>query len=93
MASDCTRVDTLSLKAGRQTCPALKLIQFGLEFEGRCVDLRGPLLTQSPVFGVKDVIDPRETRAYLIDTLDIHGARLKGGVGEHKLESWPTSFV
>jgi acetyl-CoA carboxylase carboxyltransferase component len=45
------------------------------------------------VFGVKDVIDPRETRAYLIDTLDIHGARLKGGVGEHKLESWPTSFV
>lgn len=45
------------------------------------------------VFGVKDVIDPRETRAYLIDTLDIHGARLTGGVGEHKLESWPTSFV
>ena len=45
------------------------------------------------VFGVKDVIDPRETRAWLIDMLDIHCARLTGGVGEHRLESWPTSYV
>ena len=45
------------------------------------------------VYGVKEVLDPRETRAYLIDMLDVHRARLTNGVGEHRLEAWPTSFV
>jgi acetyl-CoA carboxylase carboxyltransferase component len=45
------------------------------------------------VFGVKEVLDPRETRAYLIDMLDVHRARLTNGIGEHRLEAWPTSFV
>jgi acetyl-CoA carboxylase carboxyltransferase component len=45
------------------------------------------------VYGVKEVLDPRETRAYLIDMLDIHRSRLTNGIGEHKLEAWPTSFV
>lgn len=45
------------------------------------------------VYGVKEVLDPRETRAYLIDMLDIHRSRLSNGIGEHKLEAWPTSYV
>ena len=45
------------------------------------------------VFGVKEVLDPRETRAYLIDMLDVHRSRLTNGIGEHRLEAWPTSFV
>jgi acetyl-CoA carboxylase carboxyltransferase component len=45
------------------------------------------------VYGVKEVLDPRETRAYLIDMLDVHRSRLTNGIGEHKLEAWPTSFV
>jgi acetyl-CoA carboxylase carboxyltransferase component len=45
------------------------------------------------VYGVKEVLDPRETRAYLIDMLDTHVNRLKGGIGEHLLEAWPTSYV
>jgi acetyl-CoA carboxylase carboxyltransferase component len=45
------------------------------------------------VHGVKEVLDPRETRAYLVDMLDVHRARLTNGVGEHRLEAWPTSFV
>ena len=45
------------------------------------------------VYGVKEVLDPRETRAYLIDMLDVHRSRLTNGVGEHRLEAWPTSFV
>ena len=45
------------------------------------------------VFGVKEVLDPRETRAYLIDMLDVHRARLSNGIGEHRLEAWPTSYV
>lgn len=45
------------------------------------------------VYGVKDVLDPRETRDYLIDRLDTHCNRLEGGIGKHLLEAWPTSFV
>ena len=45
------------------------------------------------VYGVKEVLDPRETRAYLIEMLDLHRSRLTNGIGEHKLEAWPTSFV
>lgn len=45
------------------------------------------------VYGVKEVLDPRETRDYLIDTLDTQRNRLAGGIGEHLLEAWPTSYV
>lgn len=44
------------------------------------------------VYGVKDVLDPRETRDYLKEMLDIHVPRLTGGVGQHHLANWPTSF-
>jgi len=44
------------------------------------------------VFGVKEVLDPRETREYLIEMLDIHTSRLTNGVGRHLLASWPTSY-
>ena len=44
------------------------------------------------IFGVKDVIDPRETRAYLAEMLEIHTLRLTNGVGRHLLANWPTSF-
>ena len=36
------------------------------------------------------VIDPRETRQALMRLLEVHAN--KGGVGEHKLASWPTSY-
>ena len=45
------------------------------------------------ICGVKDVIDPRETRNYLIDMLKVHRSRLTNGVGEHLLQAWPTSYV
>jgi len=44
------------------------------------------------VYGVKEVLDPRETRAYLKETLDVHTLRLSGGVGQHRLANWPTSY-
>jgi acetyl-CoA carboxylase carboxyltransferase component len=44
------------------------------------------------VYGVKDVLDPRETREYLKDILDTHALRLSGGVGQHRLANWPTSY-
>ena len=44
------------------------------------------------VFGVKEVLDPRDTREYLKEMLDTHMLRLSGGIGQHRLANWPTSF-
>lgn len=44
------------------------------------------------VFGVHDVIDPVDTRSYIMQALrDTYLART-AGVGEHLLSGWPTSF-
>ena len=44
------------------------------------------------LYEAQNVIDPRDTRDYLIRTLAVHRMRLKNGVGEHKLANWPTSY-
>ena len=44
------------------------------------------------LYEVQAVIDPRETRAFIIDALSVHRDRKTGGVGEHLLANWPTSF-
>ena len=44
------------------------------------------------LYEVQAVIDPRETRAFIIDALNVHHDRKTGGVGEHLLANWPTSF-
>jgi methylmalonyl-CoA decarboxylase subunit alpha len=44
------------------------------------------------LYEAQTVIDPRDTRAYLIRTLQVHRMRMKRGVGEHLLRNWPTSY-
>ena len=44
------------------------------------------------LYEAQTVIDPRDTRAYLIRTLAVHGQRLTGGLGQHRLSTWPTGF-
>ncbi|MGY9004183.1 MAG: hypothetical protein ACKVIF_13470, partial [Rhodospirillales bacterium] len=44
------------------------------------------------LYEAQEVLDPRETRSYLIDRLDFHRSRLNGGVGEHLMQTWPTSY-
>lgn len=44
------------------------------------------------VYGVKQVIDPRETRDYLKTMLYTHKRRLSNGVGQHLMRAWPTTF-
>jgi len=44
------------------------------------------------LFEAQDVIDPRDTRDYLVRTLQVHRMRMKNGVGEHLLRNWPTSY-
>jgi acetyl-CoA carboxylase carboxyltransferase component len=44
------------------------------------------------LYEAQTVIDPRDTRDYLIRTLEVHRLRMKKGVGEHLLRNWPTSY-
>jgi acetyl-CoA carboxylase carboxyltransferase component len=41
---------------------------------------------------IHDVIDPRETRNYIIQALEISYNHRRKGIGEHKLANWPTKF-
>jgi acetyl-CoA carboxylase carboxyltransferase component len=52
----------------------------------------GSAYDMAAVFGVKEVLDPRETRTYLKEMLETHTLRMSGGVGQHRLTNWPTSF-
>jgi methylmalonyl-CoA decarboxylase subunit alpha len=44
------------------------------------------------IYTAQNVIDPRDTRDYLIRMLDVHRLRLTNGVGQHLLRGWPTSY-
>jgi len=44
------------------------------------------------LYEAQNVIDPRDTRDFLIRTLQVHRMRMRNGVGEHLLRNWPTSY-
>ncbi|RDW14068.1 acyl-CoA carboxylase subunit beta [Paracoccus thiocyanatus] len=44
------------------------------------------------IFSAQDVIKPQETRAYLIRMFDIQRRRRSGGIGQHLMRTWPTSY-
>lgn len=44
------------------------------------------------IYAVQSVIRPQDTRDYLIRMLEVHRLRLTGGVGQHLMRAWPTSF-
>lgn len=44
------------------------------------------------LYEAQAVIDPRDTRAALIELLGVHYARMTGGVGAHRLANWPTKY-
>ena len=44
------------------------------------------------IFAVQSIIRPEDTRDYLIRMLDVHRQRLTGGIGQHLMHAWPTSF-
>ena len=43
-------------------------------------------------FGVQDIIDPAETRDFLIKMLALYQNRLTKGIGKHLMHNWPTSY-
>jgi len=44
------------------------------------------------LYEAQSVIDPRDTRSFLLDALRIYGLRAAGSVGQHRLCNWPTSY-
>ena len=44
------------------------------------------------IFSAQDVIKPQETRVFLIRMLDIQRRRRTGGIGQHNMRTWPTSY-
>jgi acetyl-CoA carboxylase carboxyltransferase component len=44
------------------------------------------------IFSAHDIIKPEETRDFVIRMLDIQRLRRSGGVGEHLMRTWPTSY-
>jgi acetyl-CoA carboxylase carboxyltransferase component len=44
------------------------------------------------IYSVQNVVKPQETRAYLIRMLDVYRLRKSGGVGQHLMRNWPTSY-
>jgi len=44
------------------------------------------------IFSAHDVIKPQETRDHVIRMFDIHRRRRTGGIGEHLMRTWPTSY-
>ncbi len=43
-------------------------------------------------YGVQHVILPEDTRDWLIRMMKVHQNRLSGGIGNHHLSNWPTTF-
>jgi len=82
--------------------PAVSVnVLYGVKFEDdpeRFKKLKAEVERDTSAWGLAElyeaqtVLDPRDTREYLIRTLQVHRLRLKNGVGEHLLRNWPTSY-
>jgi len=44
------------------------------------------------LYAAQHVIDPRDTRDFLVRMIAVHRKRMNNGLSEHKLANWPTSY-
>jgi len=44
------------------------------------------------IYSAQNIVKPQETRDHLIRMLDIYRLRRTGGVGQHLMHNWPTSY-
>jgi len=82
--------------------PAVSVnVLFGVKQEDdpeRFAELKAQVERDTSAWGLAElyeaqtVIDPRDTRDYLIRTLEVHRLRMNNGVGRHLLHNWPTSY-
>lgn len=44
------------------------------------------------LYGIHDIIDPKDTRKFIVQTLEMLRGNRDKVIGEHKLQNWPTGF-
>jgi acetyl-CoA carboxylase carboxyltransferase component len=44
------------------------------------------------IFAAQAVIAPQDTRRYLAAQLEVHEMRISGGIGQHRMAAWPTTY-
>ncbi len=70
-------------------------VEIGEEgFEDALTDIQkdSAVWGMATIFSLQNIIKPQETRDYLIRMLDVYRSRRNGGVGEHLMRTWPTSY-
>jgi acetyl-CoA carboxylase carboxyltransferase component len=82
--------------------PAVSVnVLYGVKYEDdpeRFTELKAEVERDTAAWGLAElyeaqaVIDPRDTRDYLIRALEVHRLRMSNGVGQHLLRNWPTSY-
>jgi methylmalonyl-CoA decarboxylase subunit alpha len=82
--------------------PAVSVnVLYGVKYEDdpeRFTELKAEVERDTAAWGLAElyeaqsVIDPRESRDYLVRALDVHRSRSKNEIGEHLLRNWPTSY-
>jgi methylmalonyl-CoA decarboxylase subunit alpha len=44
------------------------------------------------IYSLQNIVKPQETRNYIMRMIDIYRSRKGGGIGEHAMKTWPTSY-
>lgn len=65
-----------------------------IEYERRLAEMskESTAYDVARVYGVQDVIDPADTRWFIMTALRDNALSRTHGVGEHLLSNWPTSY-
>jgi acetyl-CoA carboxylase carboxyltransferase component len=63
----------------------------GFEEKVDQMDRENEVWEMASMYALQHVVQPHETRDYLIRVLQTHQLRLTNGIGQHLLRSWPTS--
>ena len=64
----------------------------GFEDARAAMDRANEVWDIAAIYAAQSVVLPEHTRDYLIRMLEVHELRLTGGVGQHLMRAWPTSF-
>lgn len=44
------------------------------------------------IYSLQNILKPQETRDYVTRMLDVYRSRKNGGIGQHHMKNWPTSY-
>ena len=63
-------------------------------FENALADIQkdSAVWDMATIFSLQNIIKPQETRDYLIRMLDVYRSRKNNGIGQHLMQTWPTSY-